>query len=181
MRGLVFLKMLLYNRQEVRFLQIRKVLIEEFDKVLSIYSAARQIMRENGNLEQWGDGYPYPEIIKSDIETGALYGVEENGELCAVFAFLENPDPDYNELIEGAWLNENPYRPIHRVASNGKKKGVLSIILDFCKSFGVDLKIDTHRDNKRMQHLLLKNGFVYCGVALLLPDKIRLAYQYAQK
>ncbi len=157
---------------------VRKIEIKEFQKVLEIYAAARQIMRESGNLEQWGDGYPYPEIVKKDIETEVLWGVEEDGELFAVFAFLEDPDPDYNELIEGEWLNSEPYRPIHRVASNGQVRGALGKILDFCKTFGVDLKIDTHRDNKIMQHLLLKNGFVHCGTALLLPDKIRLAYQY---
>ncbi len=160
---------------------VRKVKKEEFETACEIYNAGREIMRKSGNMEQWSGGYPYPEITARDIEEEILWGVEAEGELCGVFAFLEKPDPDYEKLIEGDWLNSNPYRAVHRVASSGRVKGVLRVILDFCKTFGCDLKIDTHRDNKIMQHLLEKNGFVNCGTALLVPDKIRLAYHYVHK
>lgn len=39
------------------------------------------------------------------------------------------------------------------------------------------IRIDTHRDNKPMQHLLNKNGFRYCGIIYLEDGDERLAYQ----
>ncbi len=40
-----------------------------------------------------------------------------------------------------------------------------------------NLKIDTHRDNKIMQHLLEKNGFKYCGIINTDDGTERMAYQ----
>jgi RimJ/RimL family protein N-acetyltransferase len=48
---------------------------------------------------------------------------------------------------------------------------------EFCRKKGVSLlRIDTHEDNKRMQHILAKNGFVYCGI-VLQNGSDRLAYE----
>jgi len=43
------------------------------------------------------------------------------------------------------------------------------------------LRIDTHRDNKIMQHNLTKHGFSYCGVIYLASGDERLAYQRSPK
>lgn len=40
------------------------------------------------------------------------------------------------------------------------------------------VRIDTHRDNKTMQHVILKNGFEYCGIIYLKNGEQRLAYEY---
>ncbi len=41
------------------------------------------------------------------------------------------------------------------------------------------LRADTHQDNRIMQHLLQKNGFVYCGVIHLANGVLRLAFERA--
>lgn len=41
--------------------------------------------------------------------------------------------------------------------------------------------IDTHRDNKIMQHNITKHSFTYCGIIYLLSGDERLAYQYVSK
>ena len=40
-----------------------------------------------------------------------------------------------------------------------------------------NIRIDTHHDNKIMQHNILKHGFTYCGIIYLLSGDKRLAYQ----
>ena len=40
-----------------------------------------------------------------------------------------------------------------------------------------NLKIDTHRDNHIMQHLLERKGFTYCGIIHTDNGAERLAYQ----
>ncbi len=49
--------------------------------------------------------------------------------------------------------------------------------MKFCFSHDTNIRIDTHRDNKIMQHNILKHGFTYCGIIYLLSGYERLAYQ----
>ena len=50
-------------------------------------------------------------------------------------------------------------------------------VMDFCFSHDTNIRIDTHRDNKIMQHNILKHGFTFCGIIYLLSGDERLAYQ----
>ena len=36
-------------------------------------------------------------------------------------------DPTYQQIYEGTWLNNEPYGVIHRLATNGKQKGVSDV------------------------------------------------------
>ena len=53
-------------------------------------------------------------------------------------------DPDY-QVIEGAWLNEEPYGVVHRITSDGTVKGAASACLTWAFGQCGNLKIDTHR------------------------------------
>lgn len=156
---------------------IRKVDICEAHKALEIYRIAGRSMRENGNPNQWKEGYPPLELVLNDIEKGNLYGIENGEKLCAVFVF-QGHDCDYDKLASGAWIGEASYRAIHRVASDGSIHKVVENIIKYCKEFKCDLKIDTHADNKIMRHLLEKNKFVKCGTVRFPTGEERLAYQY---
>ena len=87
------------------------------------------------------------------------------------------PEPTYAE-IDGCWMSEEPYGTIHRVASDGSKRGIFKEILNFCKERFSHLRIDTHADNHIMQHLVKKGGFEYCGIIHLENGSPRLAYEY---
>ena len=80
------------------------------------------------------------------------------------------------DVIEGKWLNDEPYGTIHRIASNGTEKGIMKICLDYCDNYVSNIRIDTHKDNKIMQHLLEKFNFKYCGIIYLSDGNPRLAY-----
>ena len=53
----------------------------------------------------------------------------------------------------------------------------IMLVMEFCFSYDTNIRIDTHRDNKIMQHNILKHGFTYCGIIYLLSGDERLAYQ----
>ncbi len=156
-------------------MEIKKAAAAEISEIEAIYEGARAFMRENGNATQWGTNYPERDIILSDIEKGELYGIYGES-LEGVFVFTEGEDPTYS-YIEGQWLDAHPYRAVHRVASAGRVRGILSIIMDYCFSRCDNIKIDTHENNIVMQKALEKYGFCRCGTIYLENGEPRIAYQ----
>ncbi|MBR1526072.1 MAG: hypothetical protein IJ640_05360 [Prevotella sp.] len=53
--------------------------------------------------------------------------------------------------------------------------------MDYCFGITDNIRIDTHRDNRIMQHLMQKEGFTYCGIIYLDNGDERLAYQKMRK
>ena len=145
---------------------IRPATHEDLENILNIYNRARIFMRENGNPDQWGDCYPQKELIIADLKEGRLrLLVDDESTIAGVFSLFADGDPDYDE-INGAWLNEDPYVAVHRVASAGTHKGVFTHIFNYCLSLFPNInniKIDTHPDNLIMQSILSKHGFIPCG------------------
>ena len=87
-------------------------------------------------------------------------------------------DPTYAKIEDGQWLNDEvPYGTIHRLASAGDRRGVASEVIAWCLEHCESLRADTHADNKIMQHLLEKNGFVRCGIIHVEDGTPRVAYQ----
>ena len=146
-----------------------------------IYRAARQYMKDTGNPTQWGDVRPTREMLEQDIPLRQLYVIEEDGTLYGAFALVFGKDPSYFYIEDGAWLNDAPYATIHRVASSGMRSGVFAQCMDFCKSKCTNLRIDTHRDNHTMQHLIEKHDFVRCGIIYVEDGTPRIAYQLPGK
>lgn len=105
-----------------------------------------------------------------------LFLTESGGEIVGVFAFLLGEEPTYR-TIEGKWQNDLPYVVIHRIAGNGRQKGILEQCLNFCDTFTHNLRIDTHRQNAIMRHLLQKNGFLECGIIYVEDKTPRIAFQ----
>ncbi len=146
--------------------------------VMSILDEARETMRESGNTTQWKEGYPAQSVIENDIATQTGYVIEEDGMTVAYFAFKPSPDPTYHTIYEGKWIDaDSPYHTIHRVACRRYVHGIFRQVIDYCFSISDNIRVDTHRNNTIMQHLLKKYGFVYCGIIHLLNGDERLAYQ----
>lgn len=161
-------------------MNIRKAKLEELEIIEGIYARARSYMKETGNPNQWQDKYPLTEWVVRDIENGDLYVCEEDGELLGVFYFSVEPDPDYVVIEDGAWRNEAAHGIIHRVASSGTRKGVFPFILNYCKGIIGNIRMDTHAENKVMQHVLEKQGFVHCGTVYVRGDSPRMAYHFIE-
>lgn len=156
---------------------IRKTEISDLERVMDIYRAAREFMKEQGNPDQWRDSKPSRDDIILDIENGKSYVVLDEGEIIAVFFFRIGIDPTYLKIYDGEWISDAPYAVIHRLAVDKKGSGVAAFIFETCFTWHPNLRIDTHRDNKPMQRALEKSGFSYCGIIHLASGEPRLAYQ----
>ena len=155
---------------------IRKATPWDLPRIREIYEVARQFMRKNGNHSQWGKGDEPEALIEEDICQGNLYVLEE-ADIHAVFAFIIGEDQTYLEIEEGNWKSEEPYAAVHRVASDGTVQGVLGHVMDYCSAQVPHIRIDTHTDNKVMQHVLEKYGFVSCGIVHVPDGSTRIAYE----
>ena len=157
---------------------IRRAIPSDIASIMEIMDAAKSIMRSSSNMHQWTGGYPSESVIMGDMENDGGFVVEEDGQLIAYFAFLTSPEPTYNKIYEGAWLDDKqPYHVVHRIASYPHVHHIFHDIMDFCFSHDRNIRIDTHRDNTIMQHCITKYGFTYCGIIYLANGDERLAYQ----
>ena len=156
---------------------IRKAIESDLLEIKSIIDKARELMKSSGNINQWVDGYPSIDVLLSDIRSGNAYLLLRENKAVAYFAMIDGPEPTYNLITKGSWLNDDSYGVLHRIASNGEAKGVFKEILLYASEHYSNIRIDTHHDNKIMQRLLEQNGFVYCGIIFLGDGSPRLAYQ----
>ena len=94
-------------------MNIRPALLSELDAIMPLYDRGRAYMRQNGNENQWINGYPQRDMVAEDIRLGHLYIAEEAGETAAVFCYFcgKDVEPTYR-VIDGAWVdngtNSNP-------------------------------------------------------------------------
>ena len=159
-------------------MKIRRAVPGDMKNIFAIYAYARQQMRLAGNPDQWGDSHPSMEIVQKDIADGSSYVVtDEKDEICAVFAFIIGEEPTYRKIENGHWLSDDAYGTLHRVASSGRQKGILKLCLAYCEAKMPNVRVDTHGQNRIMQHLLEKNGYQRCGIIHVADGSPRIAYQ----
>ena len=159
---------------------IRAAEQSDLEEIMSIYAYARIFMAENGNPNQWRDTFPARADIEEDIRKRESYVCVEKDKIMGVFAFIIGEDPTYRIIEEGKWMNEELYGAIHRVASAKGGKGIFANAIGFCKERIGNLRIDTHHDNKIMQHVIEKNGFQRCGIIYAYDGSPRIAYQWVK-
>lgn len=158
--------------------KIRHAVASDMERIMQVLDAAKQVMRDSGNLNQWIDGYPNEQAILHDMEQDGAMVVEDDGEVVAYFAFLPSPEPTYAAIYGGSWLDDTlPYHVVHRMGGVPQARGIFASAMDYCFSVDPNIRVDTHRDNKIMQHLVEKYGFTYCGIIYLANGHERLAYQ----
>lgn len=159
-------------------MEIRKTTTEDIPRLQQIFAYARGFMQRTGNPSQWDENYPSMEMILDDIAQGVSYVVAEYGKLVGTFVLVGGDEPTYQQIYNGAWKNENPYGTIHRIASSGEVKGIFAEAMRFALQQYGTIRIDTHRDNRVMQDIVAKAGFIYCGIIYCFDGTERLAYQY---
>ena len=156
---------------------VRPAEISDLPEIRRIYDAAKLYMNQTGNPNQWKIGYPPDEMLKNDIENQRLYVVKDE-KIGGVFALIPGIDPTYLK-IDGAWLRDHEYAAIHRVASDGRLRGVLASAVEFAREKypELDLRIDTHSENLVMQAAIKRLNFVECGIIHLQNGDPRVAFQ----
>lgn len=165
---------------------LRLTTLNDVDSVMQIIDDAKKYFKVN-EIPQWQNGVPSKDTILSDIERGVAYVYEEDDEIIGTLAVFFEDDPNYENIMQGRWLNNSEYAVIHRVAIKQAYKGhgyasnIMKEVELLAKSRGIDnLRIDTHRLNMSMQRLIAKNNFTYCGIVMINDNgelAERLAYQ----
>ena len=139
------------------------------------------------NIDQWQKGEPNEQGLTEGIEKSVVHVLEENGEVLGMITVVPGPEADY-AVIDGAWLNDEPYFAFHRVCVSEahKGKGLAASLFSYSEAFAKEkgvrnIRIDTHPDNLSMQKALAKNGYTFCGKITLCSGSEagdpRFAYQ----
>lgn len=160
---------------------IRKANLADFESILKIYDIARQYMVKQGNPNQWAKkNWPPEDLIRKDIENGKSYVCINDDKIVAVFYYDYGYkiEPTYNVIENGAWIGDDNYGVVHRIATDGTVKGTGTFCINYAFDQCKHLRIDTHEDNIPMQKLLEKNEFVKCGIIYVGEDKSpRIAFE----
>ncbi|MCQ2572867.1 MAG: GNAT family N-acetyltransferase [Treponema sp.] len=170
--------------QEFNNFIFKKAELSDLNAILPIIEDSKAYLRQNG-VDQWQDGFPNPTTLSDDISTKHSFVIFSKGNTKTPARFLVlslEPEEPYHHPIEGELKLEGPYTTIHRTAvskenrGNGISKAMFAFSEDFALSNGCKvLRVDTHKDNKIMQHILTREGFNYCCLVQLPPqDNIRM-------
>lgn len=158
---------------------IEKAKSGDLSRILEIYADARGFMARTGNPNQWGNSHPPAAQLEKDIQQGRLHVCKSGEEIHGVFYFCVEDDPTYGEIYGGCWHSDKPYGVIHRIASDGAG-GILNAAVEYGKQQIDYLRIDTHEDNRVMQHAVQKLGFRRCGLIYIADGSPRIAYDLSK-
>ena len=154
---------------------VRPATAEDMNRILEIYAIARKFMAQNGNPTQWGTSHPEEAVLWEDISQESLFVVTEGSVIRGVFYFALGDDPTYAHIEQGSWRSDTPYGTIHRIAGDGSG-GVFGACLAYVEKLSNHIRIDTHADNKPMQHVVEKYGFSRRGIIYVADGSPRIAY-----
>lgn len=163
--------------------RFRRATVEDLPVIHRNYAHAREWMAAHGNPTQWGSAFPRAAVVEDDIARERTMLLVEGNAPCervlAQFALCEGIDPTY-VAIDGAWLDDDAYVTVHRLASSGLARRAAHDCLRWALDRHGNVRIDTHPHNAAMRHVLESEGFVRCGLIRLLDrqeDTVRIAYQ----
>ena len=161
-------------------MEIRRATEGDLGKILEIYAQAREFMVQTGNPRQWAArGWPPEQLIRQDIQREKCRVCLDAGEVVAVFYydFGEDIDPTYRVIEDGSWLSGGPYGVVHRIAAL-RGRGAGRVCIQWAWEQCGHLRIDTHPDNRVMQHVLESLGFSRRGIIHITQDNDpRIAFE----
>lgn len=150
------------------------------ESILNVYLEGANALKEDG-VDQWQGQY-VPSFKDVDEHLGVdLYVLEYHKRIVSTACLVEGIDEDY-ENINGKWNTSLPYISIHKVATSNEYKKqsfgrkMMSYIENFAKRKRMDLRIDTHKDNKKMRNFIISCGYKYTGEVILQGELERLGY-----
>jgi len=127
------------------------------------------LQRKMDGSTQWQNGYPNEGTVESDIQQGYGYVIEENNMIIAYAAIVFGDEPTY-EVINGAWMSNQPYVVVHRVATTPtlKGKGIATQLFLMIEKLALEknifsIKVDTNFDNIPMLKIMDNLKYTYCG------------------
>lgn len=161
-------------------LKLRPVQPQEDVLCYAILDGARAFQRAQGFV-QWTDDYPDESTVPEDRANGIGYVLLADDAIAGYLAVDFGGEPAYED-IDGAWGQDTPYAVVHRMGfapdyrGRGLADAAFRLVEELCESRGIrHVRVDTDFPNKRMQHILEKNGYVYRGIVVYSIGR-RMAY-----
>ena len=74
-------------------MEIRRTTPADKEEVLALYETARRFMAENGNPNQWVNGYPGADQLEADMAAGGSYVCVREGKIVGTFTSLSATSP----------------------------------------------------------------------------------------
>lgn len=165
---------------------LRRAQIQDLATIMKIIDDAKELLKKNGS-PQWQNGYPNHETFAQDIAMQANWILIDDNKVVATATLQLAPEPTYRNITQGQWQQpDEPYATIHRVAissdyrGHGLSKLLFSNLLTVGQMQGIkNFRIDTHRSNKAMQHIVENFNFKRRGIIKVNDqnDPERLAYE----
>lgn len=155
----------------------RQATAADTQRILEIIGQAKAQMLALGS-RQWQEGYPAADDIAADIAHGRGWVLCRTEGVIAYGAVVFDGEPAYAG-IDGAWLSDEDYVVVHRLAVAEGEKG-RGRATEFMRRVEVcahtrgirAFRIDTNFDNHYMLRMLDTLGFCYCG---------RICYQSGER
>ena len=154
------------GRQKITY---RRATHSDHAAVVEILRAAIRRLGDAG-VPQWQQGYPNGDSIATDILRGVGRVLCVGERVVAYGAVIATGEEAYNN-IEGAWLTAGDYLVVHRLCVAEEFVGcglgrhfLLAVEQEAAREGVQSVRVDTHADNRIMQHLLPALGYTYCGV-----------------
>lgn len=149
-------------------MKLRTATIDDVPEIWNIIQFAIAQRKADGS-DQWQYGYPNEQSILADINNQHGYVIEENGIILLYAAIIFGIDEAYNE-IEGAWLNDNDYVVLHRlaIAEIAKGRGIAMHLFKEVETLAqsknvYNIRVDTNYDNIPMLKLMDRLHYIYCA------------------
>ena len=177
---------------------MRPATVDDIPAIVATLESGRALLAESG-IDQWQRGTgPDVNNVVSDVSHGWGRVFVVAGQVAATAALIDEPDANYAQLIEGAWETrpaeagvnngtaKQGYATIHRVAVSPAFRGqhvaqrFYQRLIEEARARGFsEIRVDTHPDNLRMQHVINKAGFKHIGTCRIdgSPIDVRWAYQ----
>ncbi|MGN0162802.1 MAG: GNAT family N-acetyltransferase [Candidatus Ornithomonoglobus sp.] len=159
---------------------LENALLEDVQQCYDIIDIGRKFQQEQG-FEQWTEDYPNFNIIRDDILNKKGYVVKVDGTIAGYMCIDFDGESAYDN-IDGKWNLDAPFAVVHRMAFSTQYRGIglsdtaWKLIKEYCKKKNVGyIRVDTDFPNKRMQHILEKNGFKRCGI-IVFQGSGKIAY-----
>lgn len=175
---------------------MRPATVDDVPAIVATLEAGRALLAADG-IDQWQDGAgPDVDLVTSDVARGWGRVFLIGGQVAATAALIDEPESAYDQVVEGAWQVRgdtaapagaaSPYATIHRVAVAPAFRGMhvaqrfYARLIEEARARGfAEIRVDTHADNVRMQHVIASAGFTRACTVLIgnNPKNLRWAYQ----
>ena len=156
--------------------------VQDVDGILSIVNKTIKLMELEDN-PQWSTDYPARLDFINDIASGSLYCCKKADSLVGFICVNEDGAPEYEELV---W-SEGKYNVIHRMAvdprfrRDGIGSGLINFAEELSRKNGCEfLRTDTFSENRAMNSLFVKRGFIKTG-EVFFENISRPFYCYEKK